>query len=102
VDRVEPFMLGFKVKAADEASDLQGVFAAGDRGGPAFVEVEGGIFLAGIGHATQDANGDAVPGNVGDWDLFVRVSAFREWINQATAQAAAEEAAAVVGDTERR
>jgi len=102
VDRVEPFMLGFKVKPADEASDLQGVFAAGDRGGPAFVEVEGEVFLAGIGHATQDANGDSVLGNVGDWDLFVRVSAFREWINEATAKAAADEAAAAVGDTERR
>lgn len=102
VDRVEALGLGLRIKAPDEASDLQGAFAPGDRGGPAYVEAGGEAFLAGIGRATEDANGDGIAGNVGDWDLFVRVSAFREWINQATAKAAADEAAAAVGDTERR
>ncbi len=101
VDRVGPRTLGLRVKGADEASDLQGVFATGDRGGPAYVEVAGEAFVAGIGHGTEDANADGIAGNVGDWDLYVRVSAFREWINQATAKAAADEAAAAVGDTER-
>ena len=101
VDRVGPRTLGLRIKAADEASDLQGAFAAADRGGPAYVEVAGEIFVAGIGYATEDANGDGIAGNIGDWDLFVRVSAFRDWINQATAKAAADEAAAAVGDTER-
>ncbi|MBK8325147.1 MAG: trypsin-like serine protease [Betaproteobacteria bacterium] len=102
VDRMDPLALGLKVKGSDEASDLQGVFSAGDRGGPAFIEVEREAFLVGIGVATQDASGDGIPGNAGDWDVFVRVSAFREWINQATAKAAADEAAEAVGDTERR
>ena len=102
VDRLEPLAFGLKVKGPDEASDLQGVFSAGDRGGPAFIEVEREPFLVGIGIGTEDASGDGIAGNVGDWDLFVRVSAFREWINQATAKAAADEAAEAVGDTERR
>lgn len=102
VDGVEPLMLALRIKAADDASDLQGAFAAGDRGGPAFLEIDGEILVAGIGRATADDNADGIPGNVGDRDLFVRVSALRDWINQATAQAAAAEAAAAVGDTERR
>ncbi len=101
VDRVETYAFALRVKGADEASDLQGVLDAGDRGGPAFVEVAGQAFLAGIGYGTQDANGDGIAGNAGDWDLFVRVSNFREWINWITAKAAADEAAAAVGDTER-
>ena len=102
VDRVAPRTLGLRIKAADEASDLQGVFAPGDRGGPAYVEIGGEAFVAGIGYATEDANADGIPGNVGDWDLFVRVSAFRDWIDTVIAKAAADEAAAAVGDTERR
>lgn len=102
VDRVDPLGFGLKVKGPDDASDLQGVFSAADRGGPAFIEVEREPFLVGIGIGTEDASGDAIPGNAGDWDLFVRVSALREWINQATAKAAADEAAEAVGDTERR
>jgi Trypsin len=101
VDRIAPLAFGLRVKAPDDASDLQGVLSAGDRGGPAFVEVDRVAFLAGIGTGTEDASGDGIPGNIGDWDLFVRVSAFRDWINQATAKAASDEAAAVVGDTER-
>ena len=102
VDRVEALTLALKIKSPDEASDLQGAFAAGDRGGPAFVEIGGEAFLAGIGSSTEDANADGILANAGDWDVFVRVSAFREWINQVTAKAAADEAAAAVGDTERR
>jgi hypothetical protein len=101
VDRVGPLSLGLRIKPADEASDLQGAFAAGDRGGPAYVEIAGEAFVVGIGRATEDANADGIAGNVGDWDLYVRVSALRDWIDQVTAKAAADEAAAIVGDTER-
>jgi hypothetical protein len=101
VDRIAPLSFGLKVKGPDEASDLQGVFSAADRGGPAYVEVDREAFLVGNGVATEDANGDGISGNIGDWDLFVRVYAFIEWINQATAKAAAAESAAIMGDTER-
>jgi hypothetical protein len=102
VDRVAARALGLRIKPADEASDLQGALGAGDRGGPAYLEVAGEAFVAGIGYGAEDANGDGIAGNVGDWDRFVRLSALVEWINQATAKAAADEAAAAVGDTERR
>lgn len=109
VDRVAPRILGVRIKGNDDASDLQGAAAPGDSGGPAFVETKEGIFIAGVGYATDDANADGIVGNVGDWELYARVSAFTEWIDATMAKVAAEsreaaarDAAAAVGDAERR
>jgi hypothetical protein len=102
VDRVSPALLGLRIKSPDDASDLQGVLDEGDRGGPAIVEIDGKFFVAGIGFATEDANGDGIAGNAGDWDLFVRVSAFAAWIDGVAAYAAAEEAASLLGEANQR
>jgi hypothetical protein len=80
VDRVTPILLGLQIKPADEASDLQGAAAPGDSGGPAFLETPAGIFVAGIGSATIDANHNKIVGDPGDEELYVRVSAFVPWI----------------------
>jgi len=96
VDRVTPRMLGLRIKTPDDASDLQGAAAPGDSGGPAFIETNAGLFVAGVGHATDDANADGIIGNAGDWDLYVRVSAFADWIDATMFRAAADEAAASV------
>lgn len=98
VDRVMPRILGLKIKAPDEASDLQGAAAPGDSGGPAFMETPDGLFVAGIGYATDDANADGIIGNVGDWELYVRVSAFVAWIEATMLGVAAEEAKALLGE----
>lgn len=109
VDRVSPRILGLQIKGNDDASDLQGAAAPGDGGGPAFVETKEGIFVAGVGYATDDANADGILGNIGDWELYARVSAFAGWIDATMAKVAAEsraaaarDAAAAVGDAERR
>jgi hypothetical protein len=102
VDRVDPFSLGVDIKPPEEASDLQGAAAPGDGGAPAFFEIEGRILVAGIFAATVDANGDGIRGNVGDRERYTRASAFAAWIDAVLAKAAAEEAAAAVGDVERR
>ncbi len=102
VDRVAPRTLGLKIKPPEEASDLQGAAAPGDSGGPAFIETKEGIFVAGVGYATDDTNADGIIGNVGDWELYVRVSAFAPWIDATIAAVAAREAAALFGDSERR
>ena len=80
VDRISPRILALKIKPADEASDLQGAAAPGDSGGPAFVETREGIFVIGIGTATDDANANGIIGDAGDWELYSRVSAFVPWI----------------------
>ena len=98
VDRVEPRTLGVRIKPPDEASDLQGAAAPGDSGGPAFMETPEGLFVAGIGYATDDANADGIVGNVGDWELYVRISAYVEWIEATMLGVAIEEAKALLGD----
>ncbi|HUQ29325.1 MAG TPA: trypsin-like serine protease [Usitatibacter sp.] len=80
VDRVSPRILALKIKSADEASDLQGAAAPGDSGGPAFVETREGLFVIGIGTATDDANANGIVGDAGDWELYCRVSTFVPWI----------------------
>jgi hypothetical protein len=102
VDRVGPRTLGLRIKSPDDASDLQGATAPGDTGAPGYLEIEGRILVGGIVAASEDGNGDGVRGNVGDWDRLTRVSAFAAWIDEVTGRLAAEEAAAAVGDTERR
>src|SRR4029450_12844022 len=92
VDRVTPRILGLRIKDAEEASDLQGAAAPGDSGGPAYIQVGDDLFVAGIGYATDDTNADGIIGNVGDWELYVRVSAFVPWIEGLMLEEAAREA----------
>lgn len=101
ITRVSPRVLGLEIKAGDEASDLQGAAAPGDSGGPAFVETSEGLFVIGIGYATDDTNADGIIGNAGDWELYVRVSHYAGWIDDVTAKAAVDEAAALLGPTDR-
>ena len=69
VDRVEARALALRVKPLDEASDLQGTATPGDIGGPLFVEVPAGIFVAGI-----------LSSIAGEWETYARISAFAPWI----------------------
>ena len=57
-----------------------------------------GLFVAGIGYATDDANADGIVGNAGDWELYVRVSAFVAWIEATMLGVAIEEAKALLGE----
>lgn len=98
VDRVAPRILGLRIKNADEASDLQGAAAPGDSGGPAYIETAEGLFVAGIGYATDDSNADGIIGNVGDWELYVRVSAFVPWIEALMLDEARREAEKLLDD----
>lgn len=98
VDRVDVATLAMRLKAPDEASDLQGAAGPGDEGAPAFIETNGRLFVAGI---AQGPRGGGVP-KVGDWDVYTRVSASAAWIDDAMFKAAAEEAAATSTKVRRR
>jgi hypothetical protein len=101
VDRVMPRLLALKIKPPDEASDLQGAAAPGDSGGPAFVETPAGLFVIGIGSATDDANSNGIIGDAGDWELYVRVSTFVPWIEAVMLDAAKKEVDSML-DPDRR
>jgi hypothetical protein len=91
VDRVMPRILGLQIKNAEDASDLQGAAAPGDSGGPAYIQTDAGLFVAGIGYATDDTNADGII-NAGDWELYTRVSAFVPWIEAVMLEEAKREA----------
>jgi hypothetical protein len=90
IDRVQPRALGLRIKPAEDASDLQGAAAAGDSGGPAIIETREGLYVAGIGSATE-----------GEWELYARASAFAPWIDAHMLDIAKKELDSLL-DPERR
>ena len=85
VDRVTPRSLELRIKPLDDASDLQGAATPAESGWPAYIESGGGIFVAGIGSATDGVR-----------ERYTRVSAFVGWVEGAMLEAAKEEAAALL------
>lgn len=98
VDRADATTLTLLIKGPDEASDLQGAAAPGDEGAPAFTEIKGALFVAGVAHGPA---GGAAP-KAGEPDIYTRVSAFAPWIDEAMFRAAADEAQASTAATRRR
>ena len=80
VDRVAARTLGLRVKPLDDASDLQGSATPADIGGPAFVEVSGGIFVAGI-----------LTSITAPWETYARVSEYVPWIEAVMLDVATKE-----------
>ncbi len=67
-------------KNPDRVTEYEGISGPGDSGGPAFIEKEGELFLAGIssGQSTRATNG--VEGVYGATEYYTRVSRYSEWI----------------------
>ncbi len=76
--------IGFLVDPPETATDLEGTGGPGDSGGPAFIEEDGRIFVAGVSSATDDSNSNGIVGDFGDREIFTRVSSFAEWIDETT------------------
>jgi len=90
VDRMSARTFELRVKAPDDASDLQGALAQGEDGACAILESGGALFVAGIALGTERAAATlAAPG---DRDLYARVSAYASWIDAVMLEAAAKEA----------
>lgn len=81
VDAVTATTLELRIKRGDDASDLQGALTPDETGAPAYLQVDGGLFVAGI--ATSLA-----PGR----ETYARVSALGGWIDDTMFRAGAEEA----------
>jgi hypothetical protein len=70
-----------RIKGPEDASDLQGALANGDGGAPALFEVGGRTWVAGVASSP------------GEWETYVRVSAFTAWIEEVMFRTALQEAA---------
>lgn len=80
VNRVEPRRIGLRLKAGDDASDLQGAITPDETGGPAYIEMKDGLFVAGIAIGAE-----------GEWQNYARVSFYLPWIEGVMLDAAKEE-----------
>jgi len=78
-DDVANNVIVFKMDDPVTALDLEGVGGPGDSGGPAYLENDEGLFLAGISSYGE--------WRYGDLDHYVRVSTYRDWINRTMVKA---------------
>lgn len=82
VDTVSDLTFGVRVKSGDDRSDLQGAATPDETGAPAFIEISGEIFVAGILSTLQPA----------DLETYARASAFSGWIMDTMLEVARVEA----------
>lgn len=64
----------------DDVTDLEGVGASGDSGGPVFIEVDGTRYIAGL-NSYGDGDGGIGVGEYGAWDYQARVSRYADWVD---------------------
>jgi hypothetical protein len=91
IDEVQGHTLGLRIKPLDNASDLQAAATDGDRGSPAYVENDDGIFVVGIAAASQPA------ASFGAVDSYVRTSTSFLWIEQTMLEQAKQEMNGLLG-----
>jgi hypothetical protein len=94
--------LMFLVDRPDSATDLEGTSGPGDSGNPAFVELDGKTYVAGIGSFTDDTTNDQIVGNYGDREAFGRVSVDAAWIDKTIGATGKPAASPGVGDPQRQ
>ncbi|HEY2627578.1 MAG TPA: S1 family peptidase [Usitatibacter sp.] len=81
IDRLSPKIFAMTIKAGDDAADLQAAFASGEAGGPAFYQTESKeLFVVGVASSSKDENSNGAV-DTGDQQVYVRVSAYAEWID---------------------
>jgi hypothetical protein len=65
-----------------EGDDLEGISGPGDSGGPALLQADGQLFILGVGSSNDDF-GQGIPTcTYGTTEIYARVSAHREWIEE--------------------
>jgi len=73
-----PRRLFFHFDEPPAGTDLEGVGAGGDSGGPALLVGDGKTYVAGV----SSASGGGKPGRYGVDDIYTRVSRYVEWIDR--------------------
>ena len=84
-------------------TDLEGVSAAGDSGGPLLIEAEDEALVVGVGSYGEYIDAEGGEGSYGTVDFFVRVSRYSAWIagvleSVEIGEAVASETAVPVGE----
>jgi hypothetical protein len=72
IETVNNFFISFEMNDPSTALDLEGVGGPGDSGGPAYIETDEGVFVAGVSSYGE--------WRYGDFDNYVPVSTNVDWI----------------------
>lgn len=76
VSDVGPRRIFMRFEEPPGGHEYEGVGGPGDSGGPAFVEDDGRLFIAGVSSASMGGK----PGQYGITDVYTRISSYVEWI----------------------
>ena len=85
IESVREKWLTFVFDAPPAGTDLEGISGPGDSGGPAFLTVDGKMFVAGVSSG-QDSRATGKEGVYGVTEYYVRVSSYAEWIRSHTSK----------------
>jgi Trypsin len=81
IDDAGPKRIFLTFDAPPSGLTLEGVGAPGDSGGPALIEANGRLALAGVSSASMNGK----PGTYGVVDVYTRISSYVDWIERTTA-----------------
>jgi uncharacterized protein len=84
IDAVTEELIKFKFESPDDpkVTDLEGVAAPGDSGGPAFWEAGGKLYLVGVSSDQERGGAGWREGVYGVTEKYVRVSGYLNWIEE--------------------
>jgi hypothetical protein len=83
IERVTERWLVFRFDAPPAGEDLEGISGPGDSGGPAFIEQDGKLLLAGVSSGQDSRATGGKEGLYGVDEYYVRVSKYLDWIERA-------------------
>ena len=86
VDEVNKAWIIFAFNGSDTALDLEGISGPGDSGGPAFIEKDGRLYVAGVSAIQSFAKQGLSEGRYGVLEYYTRVSSYLDWIDEALAE----------------
>jgi len=81
IDNVDKFWITYTFDPPGSATDLEGFPGAGDSGGPDLIEIDGGLYVAGVDSGSGDTNHNGTTGDYGDRVRHSRVTAEASWID---------------------
>lgn len=90
IEEADEHHLVFRFDGPPGGTELEGIPGAGDSGGPALLEENGELKVAGV--SSKGRPGPEGPGSYGALDYFTRVSRLADWVDRVLAGRVAPEA----------
>lgn len=84
IDKVDDQWIRFKFDSpeSENTTELEGVSANGDSGGPAFIDVNNVRYIIGVSSHQLNDDDDAVENFYGVNEYYTRISSYKKWIEK--------------------